>query len=204
MGISTLSILLRRSDLRRHGSRQAEFIERVFCRHAKPHRGVGLSEIGEDSCVAMPMRSVSANRVSRRRALESSGICLPHPGRVHGFSLPSRSAHAPRSADNAQERVPEFVKHFNNQIDAAAELRDLFGSAETTRSPSRSTRWSRRRKSSSASGPAMSLGSLSRRGPFNAGDRDEPDRRPLEHRRRRRGSELVRSRYQDGDCSPQR
>jgi glutamate synthase (NADPH/NADH) large chain/glutamate synthase (ferredoxin) len=90
-----------------------------------------------------------------------------------------------RDGSKGAEKYRDYARMVNEEATRKATLRGLLRFRTTASSRIRSTRSSRRPRSSSASPPARCRsGSISTEAHETARDRDEPPRRPLEHRAR--------------------
>ena len=187
MGISTIPVVLRRADLR--GGRASRPSSSSGTSPAPPSRigGIGLRELAEDA-LARHARAYPGTRgraaagrralrvAARRRAppvepRDDRAAPARRPAGLRG--RPTSSTRRPSTTTRRAARRSAACCASATPDDGAVPLEEVEPAAEIVKRFSTG---------------AMSLGSLSREAHETLARRDEPDRRPLEHRRGRRGS----------------
>ena len=188
-----LSVLLRRADLRR---RRAEggFRREVFRRHPYPHRRrrPGRNRRGNH---APPCRRVRRRARVQDRARCRRRICLPHPRR--GSRLDRRigldaAACRARQFAGALPGVRENPQRaVRTAADAARPVQDQDRRGrEAQAGAARRGRAGQGHRQAFCHRRDVVRLDLAR-GAHHAGDRHEPDRRQVQHRRRRRGERSL-------------
>ena len=172
---------------------------RVLHRHRRRRiGGVGLDVLAEEVATPPPARPTSRARPSGPTASSRSAASTSGAARARSTSStrrPSSSCSTPPgpSATRSSRSTPAAV---DDQSEQLATLRGLMRLRTGAGGPgARSTRWSR---SSAIVRPLLDRGHVLRldlgRGPRDAGHRHEPARRPLQHRRGRRGPRPLHAR----------
>ncbi len=191
-----LSVLLRRADLRR-GRTEGGFRREVFRRHPYPHRR-RRPRRNRRGNRAPPCRRVRRCAGLQDRARCRRRICLPHPRRGsrldRGIGLHA-AARGARQFAGALPRVRQDPQRaVRAAVDAARPVPDQdrrgreaqAGAARRGRAGQGDRQALRHRRDVVRFDLA--------RGAHHARDRDEPDRRQVQHRRRRRGEPIASSR----------
>ena len=186
MGISTYQSYCGAQIFEAVGLSRA-FVDEYFFGTATSIEGIGLSEIAEETFrrhAAAFGDAGSADLARRRRRISLSGSRRS----AQLDAADGLAAAARRSRLRARPRLcfrqainEQGKQHDDDPRPVPRQVRQ-----RTTR-PFRSTMSSPRRRSSSASRPAPCVRLDLARGPRHARHRDEPHRRQVEHRRRRRG-----------------
>ena len=185
MGISTLSLVLRRADLR--GARPGPRGDRAPASPAPPRRigGIGFEEIAED-VLARHRAAYPASRPSRSALPDHGRVRFRKEGEDHGWAPPV--VVALQQAVKARRRRTAYggflAKHGRRR---PAGPRDLLAVRAGHAGPAR-----RGRAGRGDPPPLRLLGHVARRalarGARHAVDRDEPHGRPVQLGRGRRGS----------------
>ena len=186
-------VLPRRADLRGGRARAAASIDRYFTGTASRIGGIGCacsrSEALRPPRARLPRHGPRPSRAAGRRPLPAGAAAA---STTCGTRTRSRAA-ARGARTTARETLRGVRRRWSTRT---RPRRDAARAAEASgerRRRSRSRRSSRRKEivKRFATG-AMSLGLDLARGARDARDRDEPARRPLEHRRGRRGPAPLR------------
>ena len=162
---------------------EASVIEKYFVGTSSRIGGIGLDGIARETFERH--RGAYAPRVRAGTQLTVGGEYQWRRDAEHHLFTPEtvfKLQHATRTGQYA------VFKEYTSQVDDQTRLlRDILGDLGIARRRvprCRSTTWSRWIRSSSASPPAPCLQVDQRGGAHDARDRDEPPRRPIEHRRR--------------------
>ena len=186
-----LPVLLRRADFRR-GRPQVGFRRRVFHRHRHPHRRRRPRRRSpRNACAGIATPSATRRSIATRSTSAANTSSASAARTMSG--PPARSSalqHAVRG--NLPEQYRAYAKVSNEQSERLLTIRGLFRIK---------TRRGRRPQAGADRGGRAGQGHRQAlrdrrdvvrldlaRGAHHARDRDEPDRRQVEHRRRRRGS----------------
>ena len=188
MGISTIQSYCGAQIFEAVGL-ERELIDKHFTGTASRIGGVGLEQLAQEAIE----RHFRAYPRTDREVLPVGGVLQwRRDGELHVWN-PDTIAnlqHAVQGQNgDPRETYAEYARLANEESVRRALLRGLMTLPRGGSSRSRSTRSSRPPRSSSASRPAaMSLGALGREAHETLAIAHEPPRRPLEHRRGRRGS----------------
>ena len=191
-----LPVLLRRADLRRRRA-EGRLCRQVFRRHPYPHRRrrPRRDRRGDH---APPCRCVRRGAGLQERARCRRRICLPHPRR--GSRLDRRVRLEPAACGARQFRgaLPGVCEDPERAVRAAADAARPVPDQERGRRQAQA-----RAAGAGRAGQGHRQAFRHRRdelrldlarGAYDACDRHEPDRRQVQHRRRRRGSPTASSR----------
>ena len=204
-----LSVLLRRADFRRGRAEGETFVEEIFRRHGTPGSKASASPRSprKPRVTSCATRSATALMYKTRRSTSAANTQYRHPRRGSirmDRCSPSRLLqHAVRGEfawSATRKSIANTPSSSTNSPSALLTLRGLFknqvrrGRKAASPIPLDEVESAAKDIVKRFATGAMSLRLDLARGSHHAGDRHEPDRRQVQHRRRRRGERIASSR----------
>ena len=176
---------------------KADFVAKLFRRHPHPHRRRRPCRDRRGNR-APPSRRVRRCAGLQDRARCRRRICLPHPRRGPCLDRRNRLDAAACRARQFAGRYRAFAKILNEQSERLLTLRGLFKIKSAEDEKRKPVPLDEVEPAKDIVQPLRHRRDVVRldlaRGPHHACDRDEPDRRQVQHRRRRRGEPTASSR----------